>query len=93
MTLANKNNQGSAIDVLMPWRPWLAEPATIGAGEQLSLLKLVDASDVSSGLITIDMQATHILPRVNLDSSRKFSLNLDTANVEYAFEETEVSDE
>lgn len=40
--------------------------------------------------IVIEMQTTHSLPRVNIDGSRAFNLNLNAA-VEYIFEETEVT--
>lgn len=41
MALDTKQKQGSAIGITLPFRPWLTEPVvSIGAGEQLSLLKL-----------------------------------------------------
>jgi hypothetical protein len=56
-------------------------------------LKLVDdtTGDIEDGTLTVEILATHTLPRVNLDSSRVFKLDLDVAvDLEYAFDETEV---
>lgn len=72
MSLATKNQRGSAINVGMPWRQWLAEPdGVLDLGDRFSILKYVaGVASVSEVAGWIDYRVSDCRLHFRADSSK-----------------------
>lgn len=61
--LDSKHKRGSAMNVTMPWRPWLAEPSgALPESSRISLLKLVASIDLPTAVFGFLRGTCSIVP-------------------------------